>query len=235
MINRGLLIFTICAFMLISLLFASQARAVRFTSPSYTIDASIGNSFGGLSGSDNYKLVSSGGESIIGEGSGGSYKIGMGFVSQLVTSIQVGVSPTVMTIPTVIAGSPQSQNLNIEIVTDAPSYSLAISQNGNLDNGSGQTIPKITSTIDNPALWSEGQTKGFGFSVTGATSGVPSQWSGPSFAQFPDLSTPTTFYTRAGQPSGTDTVELTYKLDTEISQAAGTYTNTTTITGTITP
>ena len=49
------------------------ASAERFTGGSYTIDASVvGNSFGGANSGGSYTLTSSGGESVIGQGSGGS-------------------------------------------------------------------------------------------------------------------------------------------------------------------
>ncbi len=71
-----------------------DASAERFTGGSYTIDASvIGNSFGGDTTGGSYKLTSSGGESIIGQGSGGSYKIGNGYVAQLESSLQLTVQP----------------------------------------------------------------------------------------------------------------------------------------------
>ncbi len=67
--------------------FGYSVSAERYTSPSYTIDASVvGNSFGGNSTSTNYTLTSSGGESIVGQGSGGSYKLDSGYVSQLTSA-----------------------------------------------------------------------------------------------------------------------------------------------------
>lgn len=76
---------------------ASPAIANRFTSPSYVIDASTMNTFGGSTSSSNYRLVSSGGEAIIGNGTGGSYKLGQGYVAQLESAspnIQVAVQPS---------------------------------------------------------------------------------------------------------------------------------------------
>ena len=71
-----------------------DASAERFTGGSYTIDASvIGNSFGGATSGGSYTLTSSGGESVIGQGSGGSYKLGSGYVAQLESSLQLTVQP----------------------------------------------------------------------------------------------------------------------------------------------
>lgn len=68
--------------------------AERYTGGSYIIDASVaGNSFGGGTTGGSYTLTSSGGESIIGQGSGGSYKLGSGYVAQLPHTIQLTVQP----------------------------------------------------------------------------------------------------------------------------------------------
>lgn len=83
-------VLTVCA---ISLAFASSASSARFTSTSYIIDASVNNSFGGQGNSTNYKAVTSGGEDIVGNGSGGSYKFGAGYMSQLEHGMQLTVQP----------------------------------------------------------------------------------------------------------------------------------------------
>lgn len=76
---------------------APTALADRFQSTNYTIDAGVaGNSLGGTQTSANYNLVSSGGESVIGNATAGSYKIGQGYVAQLEKSIQLTVQPTGM-------------------------------------------------------------------------------------------------------------------------------------------
>lgn len=63
--------------------YVHDASADRYSSTNYVIDASVMNSAGGSSGSTNYGLVSSAGESIVGDGSSGSYKMGAGYVAQL--------------------------------------------------------------------------------------------------------------------------------------------------------
>lgn len=79
---------------LVSFATVSSARADVFTSPSFEIDASVNSSFGGQSGSTSYKMVSSGGESIIGNGASGSYKLGQGYIAQLDKSLQLTVQPS---------------------------------------------------------------------------------------------------------------------------------------------
>lgn len=73
--------------------FSHHASANRYESPSFTIDASVGNSFGGTSGSSSYGLVSSGGEAIIGNGASGSYRMTQGYIAQLEKSLQLNVQP----------------------------------------------------------------------------------------------------------------------------------------------
>jgi hypothetical protein len=213
-----------------------SAHAARYSSPSYNVDASIlGNSFGGAGASTSYKLVSSGGESIIGNGSSGSYKLDEGYVAQLgsASTIQVTVGTATLTINTVIPGTSQSANYNVTTVTNQTGYSLAINQNQDLTSGSN-TIPAVSGSIASPAAWSEGTTKGFGFSlVSGA--GLPVKWgTGSNYAAIPGTST--TFYTSSGYtPSTNDVVGMRFRLDTANSQPTGSYTNSVTITGTTIP
>ena len=90
--NFGLVVASISV---MSLFFVQLAHADRFTSSGYIIDASeIGNSFGGDSSDSDYTLTSSGGESIIGQGSGGSYTLDSGYVAQLENSLQLSVQPS---------------------------------------------------------------------------------------------------------------------------------------------
>lgn len=216
--------------------FAIQADAARFTSSSYIIDASVANGFGGQDSSSNYKLVGSGGEGVVGTAASGSYRMGMGYTAQLMTSIQVNALQSSVSFPTLVPGSPQTVSLGVTVQTDASGYSLAISQDRNLTDAASNTIPKISGTIASPVAWVDGTTKGLGFTVTSATAGVPSKWTtGPAYAAMPDAASPVVFYSRSGQMSGSDTVSLTYKLDTATNQAQGAYSNTATITGTMTP
>jgi len=216
-------------------LFAEQADAARFTSTSYIIDASVANGFGGQDGSTNYKLVASGGESVTGGSSSTSYKIGMGYTAQLNYSIQVTALQASVAFPTLTPGSPQTVALDTTVRTDAPGYSLAIAQDRDLTDSSSHTIPKVAGTITSPAAWVNGTTKGLGFTISSATAGVPAKWSGPSYAYMPNSGLSTVFYNRSGQPSSLETIGLTYKLDTDTRQVSGNYSNTATITGTMTP
>lgn len=209
--------------------------ANRYTSPNYTIDASVGNNFGGTSGSSSYQLVSSGGESIIGDGAGGSYMLATGYVAQLSQSLQLTTTDSAVAFSDLIAGTPQTADVGLEVLTDAPGYLLAVAQDNDLTSG-GNTIPAVGSTIASPAGWSDGTTKGLGFSVASASGTAPDvKWStGTAYAAVPN--TATTFYERNGYTGGSiDTVTARLKIDIESNQALGTYSNTITWTGTIIP
>jgi hypothetical protein len=131
---------------LVSLAAVAQATADVFTSPSYNIDASVSGSFGGQTSSTSYKMVSSGGESIIGEGEGGSYKLGQGYIAQLDKSLQLSVFPKDM-----VASYPFDENTAVRVydstsygndanTTGAPSWVTGKLGNALSFNGSSQSI-----------------------------------------------------------------------------------------------
>ncbi len=150
------------------------------------------------------------------------------------TAGSLGV-PTSFEFPSLTPGISKSANVDIFVQTDAPGYSLAIDQNNDLTSGS-YTIPAISGSIGSPVSWSEGTTKGLGFSLYGTNAtGLPGTWnSGNSYAAFPNSTT--TFYTRTGYTGGQkDKHNMRLRLDVPTTQAAATYENTMTITGTMTP
>jgi hypothetical protein len=219
-----------------ALVFAQPTFADRFSSPSYTIDASgVGNSLSGGQTSTNYQLTSAGGESVIGNATGGSYKLGQGYVAQLEQSIQLSLSPTTISLGTVTPGTSNNATVTASVITDAPDYTLAVNQNNNLQSGA-YSIAAVSGSIASPVTWVEGTTKGLGFTLvsTNATA-IPGSWnSGNAYAAFPNTST--TFYTRNGFSGGaTDTLTMRVKLDVPSSQPGAAYTNTVTWVGTTIP
>lgn len=133
----------------------------------------------------------------------------------------------------IIAGTSQTSNFDVAVLSDAKGYSLSASQNQNLTKG-GDSIPGVSGSIASPVSWSEGSTKGLGFTLfgTNATS-IDGKWgSGGSYAAFPGSAT--TFYTRVGQGTK-DVVNMRLRLDVNSTQTNGLYTNVLTTTGTITP
>lgn len=214
--------------------FANTAYAARYSSSSYLIDASVDDNFGDQTSSSNYKMTAAGGESITGIGASTSYKIGMGYTAQLIKAIQITTSVPQVMFSNLIAGTPQTGTLDVQVQTDAPSYTLGISQNNNMTTGI-YSIPAISpGSIASPMSWTDGTTKGLGFTISAASQGVPAAWSGGTlYAAVPG--TTTTFFTRNGQFSGTDTTTLRFKVDVSSAQQTGDYINTLTLTGTMVP
>ncbi|HTK39361.1 MAG TPA: LamG domain-containing protein [Patescibacteria group bacterium] len=135
----------------------------------------------------------------------------------------------------VVPGISQTSSYDAIVLTDAPNgYTLALSQNQNLTKGS-DTISPVAGTIASPLSWSEGTTKGFGFTLYGTNAtAIDGKWSsGTAYAAFPGSAT--SFYTRSGTQSAKDVINMRLRLDVPSTQPSGTYTNVITTTGTITP
>lgn len=142
--------------------------------------------------------------------------------------------PTGLTLSTVTPGASNTVLNDVIVRTDSAAYSVAISQDHNLQKGA-VTIPGVGGTIASPAAWSEGTTKGLGFTLINAP-GLESKWgSGANYAAIPGSAT--SFYTRSGHgDSGTiDVLNSRLRLDAAVSQETGSYSNTVTYTGTVLP
>lgn len=140
-----------------------------------------------------------------------------------------------LSLATITAGSSQTDDFDAVMQTDAPGYTLAVNQNQNLTSG-GNSIPAVSGSIASPVTWSEGSTKGLGFTLVSTTAtAIPGSWSsGNAYAAFPGSAT--TFYTRTGYTGGAkDKLTMRLRADVAASQAVGDYSNTVTWTGTVTP
>ncbi|MBP9667604.1 LamG domain-containing protein [Candidatus Saccharibacteria bacterium] len=135
----------------------------------------------------------------------------------------------------VTPGASQTENYDAMVQTDAPGYSLAINQNNDLTSG-GYTISPISGSIASPLTWSEGSTKGLGFTLYGSNATpIAGTWNtGSSYAALP--ASATTMYSRTGYTGGAkDVLNMRVRLDVAISQPEGSYTNQMTVTGTMLP
>ncbi|MGH7239310.1 MAG: hypothetical protein ACREHG_04490, partial [Candidatus Saccharimonadales bacterium] len=83
LLARALVVLATTGLMILMATSGQGASADTLTSPDYQLSPAVGNSFGGSFGSSNYKLTDSGGEAAIGNGAGGSYKLGSGFIAEL--------------------------------------------------------------------------------------------------------------------------------------------------------
>lgn len=142
-------------------------------------------------------------------------------------------TPSGLSLGSITPGVSNTTTADIMVQADTGKYSLAINQNNNLTNGS-YTIPAVSANIAVPGAWTEGTTKGFGFTLTTAPS-LDVKWSsGANYAALPGSST--TFYSRtSGGASVLDTIKMQFRSDVASTQASGNYANTVTVTGTITP
>lgn len=146
-----------------------------------------------------------------------------------------GVSAGLVFPDNIVSGTSQTVEARAVVLTDAPSYTLNISQNNDLTSGSS-TIPAVSGTIASPVTWNEGATKGLGFTISALSMGsVPAKWQlGEAYASLP--STSTSVYTRSGFGGGSkDVVDIRYRLDVTSSQPSEKYKNTVTYTGVIIP
>ncbi len=133
-------------------------------------------------------------------------------------------------------GASNTSGYDAVVQTDAPGYNLAINQNQNLTSGANTIAAISGASIATPLSWSEGTTKGLGFTLYGTNAtAIPAKWSsGSAYAPLPG--TATTFYSRTGYTGGAkDYLNMRLRLDVPKLQATGLYTNQMTITGTLTP
>lgn len=143
--------------------------------------------------------------------------------------------PTGLSLNTLTPGASQTAEFDAIVQTDAPGYDLLIHQDHDLQFGI-HTIAPVSGSITTPATWSEGTTKGFGFTLYGTTAtAIPGKWSsGSAYAAVPGATT--SFYARTGYTGGgKDVLNLRFRSDVATTQPSGFYTNMVTITGTMTP
>lgn len=213
------------------------ALADALTSPSYRLDPDVANTFGGSTSSTNYQLVDSGGEGVVGVGSSSSYRLTQGYVAQLEQSIQLTLDTGTMTIPAVTANVSQNASVQATVLTDGPGYDLAINQNNNLTHtDTVTTIAAIGAAIAAPALWTEGTTKGLGFTITAGTA-VDAKWgTNPNYKYAAIPNAATSFHSKSGLSGGaSDVTTMQMRLDATTAQKSGSYSNIVTFTATLLP
>lgn len=158
--------------------------------------------------------------------------------NQIKAEYEAGIQATSagLSLETLTPGVSQTRAFDAIVNTDAPGYTLAVNQNTNLTRVGGGTISSVAGTIASPVIWSEGVTKGLGFTLYGTNAtAIPGTWaSGSGYAALP--AAPTSFYTRSNYTGGTkDILNMRLRLDTASSQITGDYSNQIVITGTMTP
>jgi hypothetical protein len=140
------------------------------------------------------------------------------------------------TLSDVQPGTSSTYDADAIVQTDAAGYDLYIEAATLLTHtDTTTTIPMMSATVASPAAWTEGTTKGLGFSVIAGT-GVDGKWgTGPyNFAGVP-LSA-TAYHSRTGLNGGVpEKTTLRFRADTAPAQKSGTYSTTIIYTATLKP
>jgi hypothetical protein len=170
--------------------------------------------------------------------------------AQIAGDYSAGVSGLefAQTMPPLTPGTSVTYSTDCVVRTDAAGYQLSIQQPSLLLNSDNvTTLPAISgASIGSPQPWTEGTTKGFGFTVTAGTD-LESAWgAGPyNYAAVP--ASDTVFHSRGSSssssampyyapPDGTPEVTtLQFRADASTSQKAGTYTANIVYTATLVP
>ena len=195
------------------------------SSSTYKLDDAALNSFGGTGNSGNYSLTSSGGEAFIGPGASTTYKFNAGYVAQLDHSITLSLDSLTKTIPAVTPGTSQNASTTVSVFTDAAGYLLSARYDKPLTHtiSTATTIADNANSIASPGLWSEGSTKGFGFTLTSGTN-LESKWgTNPAYKYAAFTTTDTTIHDQPSYVNAYDTTVIQYRLDVNPDQLAGSY------------
>jgi hypothetical protein len=141
------------------------------------------------------------------------------------------------TLPNITPGTSQTYAVDATVRTDAGGYDLYLQLPQPLSRvGGGATFPNITASIAGPAAWTEGTTKGLGFTLTGGTN-LEAKWgSNPNYHYAALPADATTYHSRIGLTTGLpETTTVQYRADAATSQQQGTYSATVVYTATLKP
>ncbi len=210
--------------------------AFSASSTNYKLDDAAINSFGGSASSTNYQLTDSGGEPFVSAGSSTTYAYNAGYVAQLEHTISLTLNSLAVAIPQVIPGTSQTATSQATVYTDAAGYVLAASEDKDLTNSDGTTtIGGVSGSIASPANWTEGTTKGLGFTLTGGSS-IEAKWgTNPNYAYAAFPTTGTAIHDKPTYQNTNDTTTIQYRLDVTATQKVGNYANNITYTATVKP
>lgn len=140
------------------------------------------------------------------------------------------------TLPNVTPGQSQTYDVDAVVKTDAGGYDLYLQAPQLLKHTDNTTtIPMMSGSIASPGAWTEGTTKGLGFTVTSAAGVLESSWaSGTLYAGVPSVAT--VYHTRTGMAGVVpEKTTLRFRADTTSSQKSGTYSTTIIYTATTKP
>jgi hypothetical protein len=146
-------------------------------------------------------------------------------------------SESAFILPNITPGISQSYVADAIVRTDAGGYSLYIQEDHDLLHSDGvTTIPAVAASITTPASWTEGVTKGLGFSLISGTQ-LELKWgTNPAYNYAAIPTVPTIFHSRVGLSGGVaEKSSIQFRADTASGQKSGTYTNAVIYTATLKP
>jgi hypothetical protein len=129
------------------------------------------------------------------------------------------------TLPNITPGQSQTYTVDAIVRTGAGGYDLYVQRPTPLTHtDTVTTIPDISGTIASPAAWTEGTTKGFGFTLTAGTQVEAKYGTNPNYNYAALPSGSTIFHSRTGLNGGIPEVTtIQYRADTTTTQKQGTY------------
>jgi hypothetical protein len=150
---------------------------------------------------------------------------------------QAGGLRNAFTIPDITPGVSQTYLVDAIIRTGAGGYDLSVQRPTPLTHtDTVTTIPDISGTIASPTAWTEGTTKGFGFTLTAGTQVEAKYGTSPNYNYAALPSAATVFHSRTGLNGGIPEVTtMQYRVDTQTTQKQGTYSTTVIYTATTKP
>ena len=213
---------------------ASASHANAASSPSYGLEQSVVGSVGGDSSAAGTQSTDTGGEAFVGPASSATYSIGAGYIPQLDNALTLGVDAPSVSMTPWPGGASEVAQTAVNVLTDAPGYTLLASQDQNLlHTDAVTTFGSVAGTIAVPAAWTEGTTTGLGFTILSGT-GVDGKWGTTpnfNFAAFP--ASATAIHAKTGYQSTNDQTVVRYRLGAVSSQKPGAYSNTVTYTAVV--
>ncbi|QQR52234.1 LamG domain-containing protein [bacterium] len=129
------------------------------------------------------------------------------------------------TLPDIVPGTSQTYLADAIVRTEAPGYDLYMNKTAPLTHtDTTTTIPDISSSISSPAAWSEGTTKGVGFTLTAGTQLSGAWGTNPNYMYAAIPSTSELYHTRTGENGGVaEVTTIQYRADTLSTQKQGLY------------
>ncbi len=132
------------------------------------------------------------------------------------------------TLPDIVPGTSQTYLADAIVRTEAAGYDLYVNKTAPVTHTDNTTtIPDISGSIASPSAWTEGTTKGVGFTLTAGTQLEGSWGTNPNYMYAAIPSSSTLFHSRTGENAGVaEATTVQYRADTNSTQKQGLYSTT---------